>query len=203
MMNEQYFTHKPQSHHQEKQIQAQMSPTIQLNLTTDSGVFSKDRVDFGSTLLVQTFIQNLDLEEGHILELGSGYGPIAISLAKAYPQAQISGVEINERAYQLAIQNGQANQTPNIDWFLDDATTVTFDKTFDYVLTNPPIRAGKPTIQAFVRNAHQQLREGGSLWLVIQKKQGAPSMVKFMEELFGNVSKEKQDKGYWILQSTK
>lgn len=202
-MNEQYFTKQPQSHHQKQEIKAKINNTIDLKLTTDSGVFSKDRVDYGSSLLIESFIQNVSLDRGEILELGSGYGPIAISLAKAYPNAQLTGVELNERAYQLAIRNSQVNHVANIEWLLEDATTVTFKKEFTYILTNPPIRAGKKTIQAFVRNAHNHLLSGGSLWLVIQKKQGAPSMVNFMEDLFGNVTKVKQDKGYWILQSTK
>lgn len=202
-MNEQYFTKQPQSHHQKQEIKAKINNTIDLKLTTDSGVFSKDRVDYGSSLLIESFIQNVSLDRGEILELGSGYGPIAISLAKAYPNAQLTGVELNERAYQLAIRNSQVNHVANIEWLLEDATTVTFKKEFTYILTNPPIRAGKKTIQAFVRNAHNHLLSGGSLWLVIQKKQGAPSMVNFMEDLFGNVTKVKQDKGYWILQSIK
>lgn len=202
-MSEQYFSNKPQSEHREKQIKTVVKG-IELNLITDSGVFSKDRVDYGSQRLVETFMDEVTLEEGQsVLELGSGYGPILITLAKVYPEVNYTGVELNQRAYELAIRNGKLNKVGQIQWLLGDATTVELADTYDYVITNPPIRAGKQTVHQFVSHAYNQIKPNGSLWVVIQKKQGGPSMMDHMEELFDNVIKVKQDKGYWVLMSVK
>ena len=113
-MNEQYFSNNPQSQHQEKQIDTVVNG-FNLKLITDSGVFSKDRVDYGSQRLVETFMKEKQVLEGQkILELGSGYGPIVITLAKAFPQASITAVELNERAYHLAQRNSSLNQVGTI-----------------------------------------------------------------------------------------
>ena len=203
-MNEQYFSNNPQSQHQEKQLDTVVNG-FNLKLITDSGVFSKDRVDYGSQRLVETFMEEKQVLKGQkILELGSGYGPIVITLAKAFHQASITAVELNERAYHLAQRNSSLNQVGTIQWLLDDATSVDLNgEVFDYVLTNPPIRAGKQTVHQFITHSYKQLKPGGSLWVVIQKKQGAPSLYKHMEDIFGNAEKVKQDKGYWILTSEK
>lgn len=202
-MNEQYFSNNPQSKHNEKQIRTIVNG-IELKLMTDSGVFSKDRVDFGSQRLIETFSENVNLEEGQsVLELGSGYGPILITLAKAHLNVDFTGVELNERAFELAKRNAELNKVGQIKWVLDDATTVELGGQYDFVLTNPPIRAGKKTVHEFITHAYKQLKPNGSLWVVIQKKQGAPSLLNHMEDIFRNVTKVKQDKGYWILMSEK
>ncbi|MBZ6528037.1 class I SAM-dependent methyltransferase [Aerococcaceae bacterium DSM 111021] len=202
-MNEQYFSNNPQSKHNEKQIRTIVNG-IELKLMTDSGVFSKDRVDFGSQRLIETFSENVNLEEGQsVLELGSGYGPILITLAKAHLNVDFTGVELNERAFELAKRNAELNKVGQIKWVLDDATTVELGGQYDFVLTNPPIRAGKKSVHEFITHAYKQLKPNGSLWVVIQKKQGAPSLLNHMEDIFRNVTKVKQDKGYWILMSEK
>lgn len=201
-MSDHYYTQQPGSTSDIQIINTDIAG-LELKFKTDSGVFSKKRVDFGSTLLIETFLEEVDLDDGTILELGSGYGPIVIAAAKANPNAKVIGVELNERAYQLAQENAELNQTQSIIWHNTDAVSFDPAEKVNYVLTNPPIRAGKQIIQQFVANAYNLLEEEGSLWLVIQKKQGAPSMVKYMNEIFGNVHKAKQSKGYWILMSKK
>lgn len=202
-MSEQYFSTNPNSQHNEKKIQTTVNG-IDLKLITDNGVFSKDRVDYGSQSLISTFMKEVQLKDGQsILELGSGYGPILITIAKQAAQCHYTGVELNERAYQLAIRNAQLNQVEQIEWVHQDATSVELTQSYDYILTNPPIRAGKKTVHQFVNQAYALLKRQGSLWVVIQKKQGAPSMQAHMEAVFGNASKVSQDKGYWILMSTK
>lgn len=202
-MNEQYFSNSPQSKRNEKQLETIVNG-IELKLTTDSGVFSKDRVDYGSQRLIETFTEEVTLKEGQsVLELGSGYGPILITLAKAHSKVDFTGVELNERAFELAKRNAELNKVGQIKWILNDATAVELTDQYDYVLTNPPIRAGKKTVHQFITHAYKQVKPNGSLWVVIQKKQGAPSLMSHMEDIFGNVEKVKQDKGYWILMSEK
>lgn len=202
-MTEQYFTQKPQSGHDERMITDTIN-NIALKFKTDRGVFSKGKVDYGSKLLIETFITQADIKAGdRILELGSGYGPVVIALAKSFPEVSLTGIEVNERALHLAQENAKINQVNHIEWQLADVTEVEFEKVYQHVLTNPPIRAGKLMIQRFVTQAHHALDLNGSLWLVIQKKQGAPSMRKHMETIFGNVERVALNRGYWILKSQK
>lgn len=202
-MSDHYYTNQPQSEHKVKKIKVAVDK-VELALKTDTGVFSKDKVDFGSKLLISTFSQYARLDEkSQVLELGSGYGPILLALAKQYPAARFTGVELNQRAADLARENSTLNRITSIEWVNADATTLAVSPEYDYVVTNPPIRAGKAVIQAFVRKAHDALQDQGELWLVIQKKQGAPSMSAYMEELFGDVEMMVRDKGYWILRSVK
>lgn len=205
-MTQQYFEARPASDHQYDRYQAQVGQH-RLHLLTDSGVFSRHQLDYGSKLLVESFLDQARIDRSSkLLELGAGYGPILIAIAKHFPDWAYTGIEINERAYQLAQENASSNQVDEaIDWRLGDATQRIEDLTdqYDFVLTNPPIRAGKAIIQTFVKRAFDYLRPGGQLWLVIQKKQGAPSMKKHMDQVFGNVDRVALDKGYWILRSNK
>lgn len=198
-----YYDKIPDLHHHQQWIDYELSPH-RLKLMTDAGVFSKNGVDFGSRVLVKTFLETSEATECHsILELGAGYGPLILMLAKHLPQAQCQGIEINERAYLLAQLNAETNQLERVKFHLGDASEVKLDQRVTHVVTNPPIRAGKNVVQNFVQVAFDNLVRGGQLYVVIQKKQGAPSMQKFMESVFNNVEKITQDKGYWILKSVK
>ena len=200
-MADHYYTATPHSQSNQQTIEVKLVG-LDLHFTTDNGVFSKQRMDFGSHLLVETFAQEVQLAES-ILDLGAGYGAMTIALAKLYPQAHLVGVELNERALNLAQTNQDLNRVESISWLQADATNINLDVMFDFVITNPPIRAGKAVIQAFVDQAYKYLNPCGQVWVVIQKKQGAPSMMDYLQASFGNVTKLKQDKGYWILVSTK
>ncbi|MGO4938252.1 class I SAM-dependent methyltransferase [Fundicoccus sp. Sow4_H7] len=202
-MGEQYFTRIPTSEDRQNEFTVEVAG-YPLKFITSEGVFSKNRVDYGSKFLVESFIDLAQVKEGQgILEFGSGYGAMLIPLAKAYDKHSLKGFEVNERAYALALKNATLNQV-QAEFVLADIMTVSVDnEAADFVLTNPPIRAGKAVIRHFVDQAFKALKTEGELWLVIQKKQGAPSMQSYMETVFGNVEKLKQDKGYWILKSQK
>lgn len=164
---------------------------------TDSGVFSKKQIDYGSQVLLNT----VSVEKGKsLLDLGCGYGPIGISLAKA-KGVQVTMVDINRRAIDLARKNAIENQAIVTIFQSNVYDNVT--GLFDYIVTNPPIRAGKQVVNEMINGSFNHLRCGGSLTIVIQKKQGAPSAKNQMEEVFGNVDTLKRDKGYYILQSKK
>lgn len=202
-MSNQYFENNEQLEHQPRSIDFQWQRQL-LKFNTDSGVFSKNQVDYGSRVLLESVVADWQPQpEATIIELGSGYGPVAIALAKTYPAVRVIGVEINQRAQLLSIENARLNRVENVTFINEDATDVSVETLATVVVTNPPIRAGKAVIQAFVNQAHQSLQPEGLLYVVIQKKQGAPSMSKHMEEVFGNVEKLTQDKGYWILKSIK
>lgn len=193
---------KTQGDHQEQEIQVKLDHG-EFTFKTDRSVFSKDRMDYGSKVLVETVLDDLNISHGSLLELGAGYGPVLITLAKALPDMILRGVEINERAYQLAVENIELNRIDNAEVILGDGTDYQAHDLVDIVVTNPPIRAGKPVIQAFMRTAYDNLVTEGLLYVVIQKKQGAPSMVKYLENLFDEVDIINRDKGYWILKAQK
>lgn len=201
-MPDYYYSKQPTSDHRLQEFTTQMAGH-NLSFVTDAGVFSKDRVDFGSRLLVETMIDGLQGEPDAILELGSGYGPIALSLAKHFPTTSVVGIELNQRAVDLARQNAKINQVYNVSFEAADVLTWQGQGDFAHVVTNPPIRAGKAVIQAFVDQAYQVLRPGGQLWLVIQKKQGAPSMDTYLRNHLNQVDRLARSKGYWILRAIK
>lgn len=165
---------------------------------TDNAVFSKKYLDFGSFVLLKEFKSNAKT----ILDLGCGYGPIGIILARCNPDAQILMTDINNRALELANINIEINKIINATVEKSDgAKSIT--GCFDSVVTNPPIRAGKQTVFGFYDEAYRLLKDKGELWVVIQKKQGAPSSMKKLQNLFGNCECISKEKGYYILKSIK
>ncbi|MCR5113842.1 MAG: methyltransferase [Acholeplasmatales bacterium] len=167
--------------------------------TTDNGVFSKDYIDYGSFAMLNAFKPNdIDLP---ILDMGSGYGPIGITVSRLYKRHVVM-CEINERAYNLSIKNIERNNA-DCEPYNSNLFEKIEDKKFSSVITNPPIRAGKATVFAIYDGAYKQLVKGGELWVVIQKKQGAPSSKSHLEELFGNCEIINRDRGYYILKSQK
>lgn len=164
--------------------------------------FSKSEVDFGSRVLIDAF--ELPEVEGDLLDVGCGYGPIGLSMAKTYPERQVQMVDVNERALDLSRKNAQQNGIQNVRIYSSDGlSAVSDDQQIAAVITNPPIRAGKETVFRFYKGAYTLLVEGGELWVVIQKKQGAPSTVAYLEELFGEVAVVEKKKGYWIVKAVK
>lgn len=171
-----------------------------LKLITDSGVFSKGGVDFGSNLLVQTFLS--EAEYHRILDVGCGYGTMGLMVAKHYPESTVHMVDVNERALALSKRNAEANKIDNATIYKSDGLNEVTAR-FDAVITNPPIRAGKDVVHRILEDSAKVLGDNGALYVVIQKKQGMPSAKKKMEDVFGNVAVLKKDKGYYILKSVK
>lgn len=168
-----------------------------LRLLTDSGVFSKKMVDYGSQVLLNT----LDFQQGErLLDVGCGYGPLGIALAKAQG-LDVTMIDINQRAVALAQKNAEKNGVKAQIFQSNLYDNVT--GTFQHIISNPPIRAGKKVVHTVIEESIQYLDDGGDLTIVIQKKQGAPSAKVKMEDIFGNCEIIKKDKGYYILRSVK
>lgn len=198
-MSEHYYTQKPTTGRDQRVIEATLRGR-KLKLMTDAGVFSKNEVDFGSQLLIET----MELpRHAQVLDVGCGYGPIGLSAAIAAPEGQVTMVDINERAIELARINAQTNGVSNVTILQSDALAAVKDRRFDIVLTNPPIRAGKETVHRIFAEAAEVLVDGGSLWIVIQKKQGAPSAFAKLQQLFSQVEEVAKSKGYRIFKATK
>lgn len=203
-LSEHYYTNKPSSSHDEKTWTFTLRGEP-FSFTTDRGVFSKDEVDFGSRLLIETFVfPGLD---GDILDLGCGYGPIGLALAKADPSRRVVMIDVNERACQLAEKNAKANGVKNADIHFDERGLAGFERSARYaaVVTNPPVRAGKDVVHDIYEQAYERLIPEGECWVVIQKKQGAPSTKQKLAELFGteNVEVKGKKKGYYVFLAKK
>ncbi|MDR7240415.1 class I SAM-dependent methyltransferase [Neobacillus drentensis] len=173
----------------------------QFRFKTDNGVFSKREVDFGSRLLIESF--ELPNAEGLLLDVGCGYGPIGLSLAKYYQDRMIHMVDVNERAISLAKENAELNRIENVKIYESDRLLNVKEKTFAAILTNPPIRAGKKTVHDIFEQSFEHLTSQGELWVVIQKKQGAPSAIEKLNNLFNHVETIDKSKGYFVIRAQK
>lgn len=171
-----------------------------IKIQTDKGVFSKSGLDYGTRVLLETI--ELSNENIKVIDMGCGYGPIGLYVAKIYPKSYVYMVDINQRAVDLARINKELNQVKNVDisqGFLFEHVK----EQVDVILTNPPIRAGKQVVFTLYEQAYHALKPGGILYVVIQKKQGAPSSKDKIESLFKHVEILDKNKGYWILSAKK
>lgn len=199
-MADHYYSEKPQSE------SAPITRSYQLRgrdytFVSDVGVFSKRDIDFGTRLLIEAF-EEPDIP-GDLLDLGCGYGPIGISLAGSYLERHVFMVDINERAVMLAEQNAKRNHVHNIEVHRSDGLSKVENHSFSAIVTNPPIRAGKKVIHQMYEDSYHALLKNGELWVVIQKKQGAPSTKEKLMSLFGNVDIVAKSKGYFIFKAKK
>lgn len=173
----------------------------QFRFKTDNGVFSKREVDFGSRLLIESF--EMPNTEGLLLDVGCGYGPIGLSLAKYYQDRMVHMVDVNGRAIELAKENAELNRIQNVKVYESDRLLSVEEKNFAAILTNPPIRAGKKTVHDIFEQSFEHLTSQGELWVVIQKKQGAPSAIEKLNNLFNHVETIDKSKGYFVIKAKK
>lgn len=191
-----YYAENPDAAHDIHELRVDLLGE-KMTFLTDAGVFSKKIVDFGSQLLLKC----LEVNQGEtVLDVGCGYGPLGLSLAKAYG-VQATMVDINTRALDLARRNAEKNNAKATIFQSNIYEQV--EGHFDHVISNPPIRAGKQVVHEIIEKSKDFLETDGDLTIVIQKKQGAPSAKSKMEDVFGNCEILKKDKGYYILRSVK
>ncbi|MFK4566241.1 class I SAM-dependent methyltransferase [Enterococcus sp. UD-01] len=199
-MGNHYYSENPDLAHELVQWSFELrGKTFQF--VTDSGVFSRSTVDFGSRVLIDAFEWE-PLPEGRLLDVGCGYGPIGLTLA-ALSGRTVEMIDVNQRAVALAQENAQKNRIENVDIHSSNIYAELHEQQYAAIISNPPIRAGKKVVHEILSEAYPRLVTGGTLTVVIQKKQGAPSAQKKMAEVFGNVEIVTKDKGYYILKSVK
>lgn len=165
--------------------------------TSDLGVFSKDKIDYGSKVLVETIL-NKDFTNKRILDVGCGYGFIGIVLSKV-TNSFVDMIDINKRAVHLCQMNIENNKV-NSNAFISDAYK-SINETYDIIVTNPPIRAGKEKVLEVLINAKEHLNKDGILYYVIRKDQGAKSLTEKLKSIY-NVELLKKDKGFYIYKAT-
>jgi 16S rRNA (guanine1207-N2)-methyltransferase len=199
-MKNHYFSENP-GIESKKETWDFMLKDMKFRFTTDAGVFSKKEVDFGSRVLIESF-EAPDIQ-GDYVDVGCGYGPIGLSLAKAEPGRKVHMIDINERAVELAKINAEQNKVENVKIKKSYLFSEVDHSQFAAVITNPPIRAGKAVVHQIFEEAYDKLCDGGELWVVIQKKQGAPSAIEKISERFGQVDTVAKKKGYYIIRAIK
>jgi len=199
---EQYFTKKPTTEKEIYKFDWNIGKD-RFYFYTSNSVFSKEGVDFGSMLLIQTVVKENEKFGGSILDLGCGYGPIGVIIAKLLADATVTLSDVNERALELAAMNANENKVNEKVKIINSAVFDNIKENFDMILTNPPIRAGKNVIFSFFEGAYDHLNEGGKLYVVIQKKQGAPSTKAKLENIFGNCEIAEKKSGYFIFRAVK
>ena len=163
---------------------------------SDLGVFSKDHIDYGSRLLVDSILHNCDSCE-NILDVGCGYGFIGIVLSKIF-SCQCLMVDVNERALHLCNKNITKNKVLGKSLFSNCYENVS-DK-FDLIVSNPPIRAGKKVVLSILKDASNFLNLDGSLWFVMRKDQGAKSILKELSLQY-NCEVIDKSKGFYVIKA--
>ncbi len=198
-MSEHYYTERPTSGRDPRRIEAVLRGE-RFTFATDAGVFSKREVDYGSQLLIET----MDIPRtASVLDMGCGYGPIGLAAARLADQGTVTMVDMNERAVELAGANARLNRIANVRILQSDGFARLGEERFTHILSNPPIRAGKEIVYRMFDESVLHLTEQGELWIVIQKKQGAPSALNKLESLFAVVEEKAKDKGYRIFRAMK
>lgn len=164
--------------------------------STNSGVFSKDKVDYGTKLLLNNIV--IHKKSGKLLDLGCGYGVLGVILGENYKNLDIDMVDVNERAVALANYNLKLN---GVNCYVSNIYEGVNSK-YDYIVTNPPIRAGKDVLLQFLVGSYDYLVSDGQLWFVMRKDHGAKTMILRLQELF-DVQIVCRDKGFYIVKCVK
>lgn len=191
-MTEHYFTPAPEAAQSPREISLDFRDE-QFRFLTDSGVFSKNALDEGSALLLEAVLDQLS---GAVLDLGCGWGPVGVITARLCPACQVTLLDVNARACQLALENARRNRV-SVNLLCQDGLTG-LEVRFDWILLNPPIRAGKDTVYRLFRESVQHLNPGGTLAIVIRKQQGALSAQRYLAGVFEEVRLHCRKKGYHV-----
>lgn len=164
---------------------------------TDNGVFSKKGLDFGT----RSLLESIDTTKinGKVLDFGCGYGPIGIYISRM-TKAEVHMIDVNRRSLELARRNVNLNHV-NVQIY-ESNIYENVNETFDYIISNPPIRVGKKILYEILFKAYDYLKEKGELWIVVNKDQGAKSLMKDLEKTY-KVELVNKNKGFYIIRCIK
>lgn len=179
MPQEHYFSSEPSGEFKPKTIEVTLAGR-KVQVQTSGGMFSPDHVDTGTKVLLENLAFAPD--EGNILDIGCGWGPITLALAIARPQATIWAIDVNERALELTKRNAAKLGLTNVRVALADE--VPQELTFTGIWSNPPIRVGKEVLHGILETWLTKLEVGADAFLVVQKNLGADSLLKWLQDAF-------------------
>ncbi len=194
-MPDQYYTAAPTSESRPREIEIDFGGKL-YPFTTDAGVFSKDDLDTGSRLLIESLPHLGEGQRG--LDLGCGWGPVGTIWGSLCPEAQFTLTDINERAAGLAAANLIKNGVTNARAVCGDALE-NAEGLYDAIALNPPIRTGKENIYRMFRESMAKLTDEGALYIVIRVKQGADSAKKMLKKEFGSCETINRGAGFHVL----
>ncbi|MEU0571236.1 methyltransferase [Nonomuraea sp. NPDC005983] len=193
-----YFSEQPGAPSKPSSVDLVL-PDLHLRLETDRGVFSPDRVDLGTRVLLETVPP--PPQEGDLLDLGCGYGPIALTMASRAPEATVWAVDVNRRSLELTERNARAAHLYKVRSVHADEMPP--DVTFDAIWSNPAIRIGKAALHEMLTRWLSRLAPGGAAYLVVQKHLGSDSLQRWLGEQGWQASREASRAAYRILKVTR
>jgi 16S rRNA (guanine1207-N2)-methyltransferase len=197
---EHYFTPKPTSKIEKGLIRCTLRGH-EFEFLTSSGVFSHKKIDNGTRILVETMILP---NQGNLLDLGCGYGPVGIVAAKINPSLEVWMTDSNSRAIELSQENIKKNGLNKINVAQGDLYQPVKNQVFDTIISNPPISAGmKKIVEPLVKSAPTHLKKGGSLQVVIQSNKGAKTLCGFLTDYFGEYKVLEKKSGYTVFNAFK
>jgi 16S rRNA (guanine1207-N2)-methyltransferase len=201
LVSQQYFAEHPEARPRPGSVHV-VTPDLHLELETDSGMFSPTRLDAGTRLLLETAPQppakgDGEACRGDLLDLGCGYGPLALVLAARAPGARVWAVDVNTRALALCARNAERAGLPNV------RCTVPGDPAlpgaFDLIWSNPPIRIGKAALHELLSAWLGRLTPGGTAYLVVQRNLGSDSLQRWLAESGWPAERVAARAGYRVL----
>lgn len=195
MSSDHYFSSSPRSDPGTRAIRVRLAGS-EVELLTAAGVFSPEHLDQGTRVLLDTV--PAPPTSGHLLDLGAGWGPVALSLAMQSPDATVWAVDVNERALDLVRRNSARLGITNVNAVLP--ADVPPDLRFATIWSNPPIRVGKQELHAMLSHWLPRLDDDGVAWLVVAKHLGAESLQRWLrDELRLDVERAANSKGFRVL----
>ncbi len=201
MANEHYFSATPESELKLRPFQVRLAGR-ERQLTTASGVFSPERIDVGTQVLLSSV--PTPPPGGNLLDLGCGWGPIALTLALESPRSTVWAIDVNERALDLVRRNARTLGLENVNAV--QPADVPDDIAFMTIWSNPPIRVGKNELHGLLERWIPRLSSGCDAWLVVQRNLGSDSLQRWMQSSFPeeySFSRASTNKGYRVLRARK
>ena len=189
-----YFIEDENLQDEERQLSFSINGK-EFSLFTNTGLFSKDKLDTGSRILLETVLTH-QKQPNSLLDLGCGMGTLSVVLSSFWNCA-CTAIDVNPRAVEYTKKN--------LEPINKQATVLCQDGIetgkFDCIVFNPPIRAGKKVIYSLLNQCKDHC--SGNLWIVIRKNHGAQSLVNYLEEIGMEVQRVHREKGYWILKANR
>jgi 16S rRNA (guanine1207-N2)-methyltransferase len=193
-MGEHYFTRRPTTPSRTGTVHLVL-PDLHLRLTTDRGMFSPDRIDPGTRILLET--APTPPAHGNLLDLGCGYGPIALTMARRSSQATVWGVDVNERAIEMGQINAQTARLDNVRFTLSDK--IDPELRFAAIWSNPPMHIGKQALHELLERWLSRLVPGGRAHLVVHRHLGADSLQRWLSDRGRPATRLTSRSGYRVL----
>jgi 16S rRNA (guanine1207-N2)-methyltransferase len=193
-VSQQYFAERPAAGRRPGSVHV-VTPDLHLELATDSGMFSPSRLDPGTRLLLET--APAPPATGNLLDLGSGYGPLALVLAARSPGSRVWAVDVNTRALELCAANAERAGLPNVRCGAPDDPAL--PAAFALIWSNPPIRIGKAALHALLATWLARLEPAASAYLVVQRHLGSDSLQRWLESAGWPAERVAARSGYRVL----